>query len=362
MQRLAYIVQLLVCVAVAQPRFGDEPMMMIEFEGGAGGGPSDQDLMQLLDMLGPPPRGMQQSQPRMMMSGGGGGPPPMMFLEEDPAMMMGPFGPKSSMPVDQFHGLFPGPLMFDGGRPGEVASMQFGGPDPLVMDMMDDFGMDFQEHLLPAMHGGSSAPTSCNNDLQKHCSTARSQVHCLGQHKEDISASCRKDVGMSVPFLCSESIDKFCDVLEKGLLSCLGEHTKDLGPACKDAFAATSKVIAKASTNNATVVNAKTGEKKAQAKGPSASGSPMDKAKQAGFLGSLAIPTLGATDSGGSRLRWSVVGVLFLGAVAYGLAANGGTSQFKPNFLRERRGEPLIPLKSVDETLEAVRRLQPMGA
>mmetsp|Transcript_94746 Transcript_94746/g.294685 ORF Transcript_94746/g.294685 Transcript_94746/m.294685 type:complete len:383 (+) Transcript_94746:3-1151(+) len=183
-------------------------------------------------------------------------------------LLQGPMpGPqRSSVPVDVFRDLFPGPLVVEG--PGSGPGMPFGGPDPMVLDMLQDMDRNFQDGLLPLVHGanvgGARAPRSCQHDLQRHCSRARSQVHCLGQHKEDISEPCRKDVGKSVPFLCTKFIDQFCDVLQKGILSCLGDHLKELDSQCSDAVIATQHVISKANTQKTTVKvsNPVTGEQK----------------------------------------------------------------------------------------------------
>merc|ERR1719362_1627060 len=102
--------------------------------------------------------------------------------------------------------------------------------------------------MLPAMHqagGGMKAPVSCRADLQRHCGAARSQVHCLGQHEGDISEACRNDVGKSVPFLCSQSIDRYCDIMQSGILACLSSHLGSLSDTCRDAVTATQRVISK---------------------------------------------------------------------------------------------------------------------
>lgn len=170
---------------------------------------------------------------------------------------------RSSMPVDMFRDLFPGPLLMEDGGSGATP---FADPDPMVMDMMQELNNAFSGILLPianSVRSGSRAPRSCQADVMKHCSKQRSQVHCLGQHQDDISEACRKDVGKSVPFLCSRAIDRFCDVLQRGILQCLGEHLKDLDGQCSDAVIATHHVIAKANNQKASVkvTNPATGEK-----------------------------------------------------------------------------------------------------
>lgn len=163
-----------------------------------------------------------------------------------------PFGgSKSSTPVNFFQDLFPGPLAIAGPAEIDAADVTgFGGPDPLVMDMLQEMGRDFQEQVLPAIHAagaqaGRNVPDACGADVKKHCSSARSQLHCLGQHAGDVSEKCRHDVDQSVPFLCSGAIDKYCDVLHSGILSCLEGHTQDLDGSCKDSILATRQAIRK---------------------------------------------------------------------------------------------------------------------
>lgn len=140
--------------------------------------------------------------------------------------------------------LFPGPI---------VASVQedaspFDGPDPLLLDMMSEAGnpnefmMRFQGRHTS---NWGSLHHNCQKDLFKHCKNARSQLHCLGQHPEDISPACRKDAGKSLPFTCSAEIDKYCDVLSSGVLPCLEKHVASLAGSCKDSVLATRVVVSK---------------------------------------------------------------------------------------------------------------------
>merc|ERR1719335_1237906 len=88
-------------------------------------------------------------------------------------------------------------------------------------------------------------PSSCSKEIKAHCKDARSQLHCLGKYNADISDGCRADIGKAVPFLCSNEIDQYCDVLMGGILSCLGNQMKNLQGPCKDAVVATKKAIQK---------------------------------------------------------------------------------------------------------------------
>jgi len=158
---------------------------------------------------------------------------------------MTPFGPMAiESGQSSFNDLFPGPLIIEDDSP-------LSAHDPLVMDMLQSVNNALQDTLLPSLMQGSGvkhAPNACRNDLKAHCSKSRSQIHCLGQHTEDISEACRASVGKSVPFVCSKLIDRFCDVLQNGILPCLATHLQDLEPDCKDAVIATRLAINKIST------------------------------------------------------------------------------------------------------------------
>merc|ERR1719313_1499891 len=84
--------------------------------------------------------------------------------------------------------------------------------------------------------------SGCSKEIKAHCKDAQSQLHCLGKYPAEISAGCKADVGKSVPFLCSEAIDEYCDVLMGGILPCLSNQIKNLQGPCKDAVWATKKV------------------------------------------------------------------------------------------------------------------------
>eukprot|EP00931_Biecheleriopsis_adriatica_P010729 TRINITY_DN11179_c0_g1_i1.p1 TRINITY_DN11179_c0_g1~~TRINITY_DN11179_c0_g1_i1.p1 ORF type:complete len:398 (-),score=105.62 TRINITY_DN11179_c0_g1_i1:53-1246(-) len=161
--------------------------------------------------------------------------------------------PSQGGEVEAMRKLFPGPVMFEIDS-GSNGAMPFDSPDPMVMDMLGHVNDMMQDIMFPALHrqqGSSQAPASCHQDLQTHCATARSQVHCLGQHSADVSENCRKDVGSSVPYLCSHAIDKHCDILQVGLLDCLHGHLAELPAECADAVMATSKAITKLNTDKA---------------------------------------------------------------------------------------------------------------
>ncbi|CAE7466911.1 SAMC2 [Symbiodinium natans] len=122
------------------------------------------------------------------------------------------------------------------------------------MDMLSSMDNMVQEVVAPVIHKmqpASMAPLSCQQEVASLCPKARSQVHCLGQNSGAISDNCRRDVGKSVPFLCSGAIDKYCDILKAGILDCLHQHMGDVAGDCKDAILATSKAITALNTVNA---------------------------------------------------------------------------------------------------------------
>lgn len=190
--------------------------------------------------------------------------------------MGGPSGPgdaqvmemhgRSKLPGALIRDLFPGAMLAPGGPvvvDGAEGRGAFG-PDPLMMDVMQDLDRSFTEEMLPAIRkaaAGERDPGACQEDVKKNCAGAKSHLHCLGVHHEKISDACRKEVGQSVPFRCSAAIDRFCDVLETGILSCLYNHMQDLDGQCRDAVLTTKHVINKVNTQRASLVDTTTGTK-----------------------------------------------------------------------------------------------------
>merc|ERR1719420_2941686 len=147
----------------------------------------------------------------------------------------------------------------------DAPAMPFGAPDMAVMDMLQQMDDSFARNLLPVAHRAASAgktPDSCGPELREYCRRAPSQLHCLGQNSDRISDKCRDDVGKSVPFVCSSAIDKFCNLLNKGILDCLGGHLDNLEDSCRDAVRATRHVVARANTQRASVTDPVTGTRK----------------------------------------------------------------------------------------------------
>lgn len=126
------------------------------------------------------------------------------------------------------------------------------GPDALIADMLQDLDRSFAQQMMPAIKNAAGQEFgACTEDVKKSCAGAKSHLHCLGMNHETISEACRTEVGKSVPFTCSTSIDRFCDVLQKGILSCLYDHMQDLDGACRDAVLATQHVINNAKSQQA---------------------------------------------------------------------------------------------------------------
>jgi len=192
-----------------------------------------------------------------------------------------PSGGGQQVPMELLRGLFPGPLIVDqggGGDDDDDPESAIDGPDPLIMDMMDSMGPAFQDQILPALHhsptlgssafgrerprgrnlGPGHAPNACKVDLAKHCARARSQLHCLGQHNADVSPECRKSVEKSVPYVCSPAIDRYCDVLQNGILTCLQGRLQELDINCRDAVLATQAVVSKVQGMSTTTSKAAT--------------------------------------------------------------------------------------------------------
>lgn len=179
----------------------------------------------------------------------------------------GPRGSPSKIPGGLIRDLFPGAMLME--APLEHPQ-PFQDPDPVIMDMMRSIDRGFKDDVLPTAIAAASSdrlPNSCNNDIQKLCSGAKSHLHCLGQHADSVSDKCRADVGKSVPFKCSKAIDKYCDVLQTGILYCLDQHLGaghlgELDPDCQDAVATTKHVINIVNSQKAAVRDPVTGTKK----------------------------------------------------------------------------------------------------
>jgi hypothetical protein len=170
------------------------------------------------------------------------------------------------LPLSAFQGLFPGPLVYDQGL---TAADIFGTgiPDPIIMEMLAETHAGFQDDVVPMMQAASASeqaemdsPHVCHQDVLIHCGKSHSQLHCLGKHKEDISKDCRDIVSKSVPFLCSSSIDTYCDTLNAGILPCLEAHLDNIVEQdCLDSMKFTRSVITTANTHKAKAKNAKSG-------------------------------------------------------------------------------------------------------
>ena len=74
-----------------------------------------------------------------------------------------------------------------------------------------------------------------------------SRIHCLGRNADQLSDVCRKSVERSVPFICAEEIELYCNsesTLEQGVLQCLEEafdkEKKPMSVSCQDSMKVTS--------------------------------------------------------------------------------------------------------------------------
>jgi len=174
--------------------------------------------------------------------------------EPPPEMMMMGDGPKESMDDDMrmqqamMKQLFPPGQMIieedDGPGPPRKSPS---GQDAIIQDLMREMDQAMVQQVMPMAERSAeeNLPSSCSKEIKANCRDAKSQLHCLGKHNADISDQCRADVGKAVPFLCSDAIDQYCDVLTGGILSCLGNQLSNLQGPCKDAVVATKKIIQK---------------------------------------------------------------------------------------------------------------------
>jgi hypothetical protein len=136
--------------------------------------------------------------------------------------------------------LFPGPLVAMGTQ---QLPQPFVVPDPLVLDMIKPLG----EEPLKLPHRGHSSrgqAGSCQQDIAKFCSGEHSPLLCLGrQLNKAVSKACRKDVDKSVPFRCSRSISRLCNVTKGDVLTCLDKHADEIDSPCWSAVTATELVL-----------------------------------------------------------------------------------------------------------------------
>jgi hypothetical protein len=178
-------------------------------------------------------------------------------------------GGRSSLPPGVVRDLFPPMGTFGDGpvivEEGSGRGPLFGPPDPIMMDIMQDLDRSFANEMLPAIQKASSGerdPAACREDVAKKCQGAKSHLHCLGINHDSISEACRKEVGQSVPYRCSEAIDRYCDMLQTGILSCLYDRMSDLSGGCRDSVLATKHIINKVNTEKTSITDLATGAKK----------------------------------------------------------------------------------------------------
>lgn len=167
-----------------------------------------------------------------------------MFLEKE----------STHLPATVLRDLFPGPL---GDMEVRSHPMPFDSPDRLITEMLQEMDNVFKNDMMPAAHkatSGNRAPMSCETGVKRLCGGAKSWLHCLGQHPEEVAPACRKEVEKSVPFVCSEAVDKYCDVLEGGIIPCLEGRLQDVKPQCRDAVTLTRHVLDKAKTHKASLI------------------------------------------------------------------------------------------------------------
>eukprot|EP00928_Gymnodinium_smaydae_P030014 TRINITY_DN22432_c0_g3_i2.p1 TRINITY_DN22432_c0_g3~~TRINITY_DN22432_c0_g3_i2.p1 ORF type:complete len:405 (+),score=46.16 TRINITY_DN22432_c0_g3_i2:76-1290(+) len=169
---------------------------------------------------------------------------------------------RHSVSPNMIRELFPGPFVVNEQL---EHPLPFDTPDRFMQSMVDAMDKSFREEMLPEVHRAASvgrAPKSCQVDVRYNCLDMSSWLKCLGKHPDALSEACKKDVGKSVPFLCSKAIDRYCDVLEGGIIPCLEGHMTDLDDACRDAVFATRSLIDKLNTHKASLLDAANGTRK----------------------------------------------------------------------------------------------------
>jgi hypothetical protein len=136
--------------------------------------------------------------------------------------------------------------------------------DMMVTNMMQHISHMFRDTVMPTIRSLQQTEHACAAEVKSMCNAtqkkAKSHLHCLGQHSQNIGDKCRVRVGKSVPFLCHQAIDQWCDGLDRGILPCLADKLEELQGSCRDAVIATHGVIAKVNTQKASLLNPVTGE------------------------------------------------------------------------------------------------------
>lgn len=265
---------------LATAQMEGNPGIEIQFEPMGPGMLGPQDLMRTLSGPGPMPvsgpdlgslfgslvsgmgnqgsarrqRGMSHSEFSDMLAGPGGS-SFVMQLGGSPGMHPMSAMMPSTLSASVVTDLFPMPIQRMEGP--------FGMGDDHLANMLQHVTDRFAQDMLPAIHHavhGSAGRDACKRDAAKlTCNAADSALHCLGQNQDQISEDCRSSVGKSVPFVCSSSIDLYCDVLQRGILPCLADHLDKLDAECRDSVIATHSVIAQVGTYKTSVLDPATG-------------------------------------------------------------------------------------------------------
>lgn len=152
-------------------------------------------------------------------------------MEDGPEFEIDDAGP---MGLSDIASVFPfaGPFApSDDGAPG----------DRFLGDMLSGVDRGFANQLLPVLQSrvaqGSDHP--CDKDVKKLCPHADAPLHCLGLHSDEITQACKGQVKNTVPYICSQQIQRFCsDDLDRGIIPCLEDNGKSLGQDCQDAIVA----------------------------------------------------------------------------------------------------------------------------
>jgi len=139
--------------------------------------------------------------------------------------------------------------------------------DKVMEEIIDDITAGFAKSILPAFKKLDQEKNGrpCHDDLLKHCSHSTKKLHCLGEHREDISPQCQAKIKRSVSFACHKEITATpCDSMDQGVLQCLekaiASHRPHVSEACMDSVIATRAVTKTLNTHTSTIVHKDSGQ------------------------------------------------------------------------------------------------------
>eukprot|EP00931_Biecheleriopsis_adriatica_P000301 TRINITY_DN10031_c0_g1_i1.p1 TRINITY_DN10031_c0_g1~~TRINITY_DN10031_c0_g1_i1.p1 ORF type:complete len:454 (+),score=55.64 TRINITY_DN10031_c0_g1_i1:48-1409(+) len=117
--------------------------------------------------------------------------------------------------------------------------------DPFIHEFMQEIDPAFIEQLVPVIQSRyPDASHPCLKDVATYCHDADSTLHCLGIHSAQLSAACKEEIKNSVPYVCSDEIQKHCDGARGSvIMPCLEVHGHALGQDCVDSIIAARQTL-----------------------------------------------------------------------------------------------------------------------